>query len=280
MDKIEFWDEVLDFAEKITVRVGSQLVTEFGKRQATTKEDGSLVTQADQWADREITAAIANTFPTHGVISEETQHILPDTDWCWVIDPIDGTTNFSRGVPVWAISLGLLYQGTPVFGAVRLPQLGQFFYGYWYGDSGLNGPTGAYLNGNPIHTSPDSPTSNHLFNLCARSTSVLRNPFPFKIRAIGVATYSVILVATGASLGAVEATPKIWDIAAVWAILQAAGGVFAHIEPEPVFPLTIGENYGQRPFPSLAVSREEVVPVFMPLVEFLGEKAMGKQAKN
>ena len=266
----DFWPEVLKFAQETTERIGSQLLGDFGKLQAVRKEDGTLVTKADRWADREIRQAIASCFPDHGVLTEETEHIFPDNDWCWIVDPIDGTTNFTRGIPIWGISLGLLYRGTPVFGFVRLPQIGQYFYGYWYGESGLAGPTGAFMNGQPIHTSGDSPSMNHLFNLCARSTDVLKHPFPCKIRLIGVASYNLLLVASGASLGGVEATPKIWDIAAAWAIVQAAGGVFVSLEPEPIFPLKAGQNYGNRPFPCLVVSRAELVPVFKPLVAFIG----------
>ncbi|WP_013322832.1 inositol monophosphatase family protein [Gloeothece verrucosa] len=264
-----FWTEVLQLAETTTKRVGSQLIADFGKLQATKKEDGSLVTKADRWADEEITQAITATFKDHGVLGEETSHIFPANDWCWIIDPIDGTTNFTRGVPIWGISLGLLYRGTPVFGYVYLPLLNHSYYGYWLENSGLIGPVGAYLNGEPIHTSTDAPSKSHLFNLCARSIDVLKQPFPCKIRMIGVASYNILLVAVGAALGGVEATPKIWDIAAVWVILQAAGGAFIALDKTEIFPLTVGQNYGKNSFPCLVVSREELVPVFKPLVEFL-----------
>lgn len=268
----QFWTEVLQFAQKTTESVGQELMANFSQVQATKKEDGSLVTEGDKWADKAIREAIALQFPDHGVLTEETSHIFPDTHWCWIIDPIDGTTNFTRGVPLWAISLGLLYRGTPVFGFVRLPPLQQNFYGYWYGDSGLTGPTGSYLNGQPLHTSSDEASPSQLFNLCARSTKILHNPFPCKIRMIGVASYNLLLVAAGAALGGVEATPKIWDIAAVWAIIQGAGGVFVSLnEEQSIFPLTVGENYGDRSFPCLAASREELVPIFQPLVKFLAE---------
>ena len=263
--------EVLDFCQDITQKVGSKLVADFGKLQAIKKDDGSLVTEADQWADAELRKAILANFPHHGVLTEETTHIFPENDWCWIVDPLDGTTNFTRGVPIWGISLGLLYRGTPVFGFVYLPQLQQAFHGYWYGESGLVGPTGAYLNNQPIHTSEDYPSKSHLFNLCARSIDVIKAPFPCKIRMIGVASYNILLVATGAALGGVEATPKIWDIAAAWVILQAAGGVFVSLS-EPIFPLTIGVNYGSHSFPCLAASQPSLVSVFHPKVAFIGHK--------
>lgn len=271
-----FWAKVLSFSEQTSHSIGQELVTKFGKLQAVRKSDGSLVTEADKWSDLQIRQAIATTFPEHGVLSEETEHIFPNTDWCWVIDPIDGTTNFTRGIPIWGISMGLLYRGIPVFGYVHFPLLQQSFYGYWYGDAELTGPTGAFCNGESIHTSPDEPSLNHIFNLCARSTKVASNPLPCKIRLMGVASYNVLLVARGAALGGVEATPKIWDIAAVWAILQAAGGAFTNLEPHNPFPLQVGTNYGDRPFPCLTASRAELIPVFHPLVTFIGEQVCEK----
>jgi myo-inositol-1(or 4)-monophosphatase len=260
-----FWTQILDFAETLTHRVGDRLLNDFGQVQAAEKTDGSLVTQADQWADEELRSAIAQTFPDHGVLSEEATHIFPATDWCWIIDPLDGTTNFARGLPLWGISLGLLYQGTPVFGYVHFPPVRQSFHGYWQGNSGLEVPTGAFMNHRPIHGSSDALSSNHFFNLCARSISVLQQPNPCKIRMLGVSTYNFLTVTAGWALGGVEATPKIWDIAAVWAIAQAAGVVWTPLEPGSIFPLQIGEDYSRRSYPTLVASRAELVEIFLPL---------------
>ncbi|MEB3295895.1 MAG: inositol monophosphatase family protein [Synechococcales bacterium] len=263
----DFWVEILEVAHSLGDRVGQQLLQDFGQRSAVEKADGSLVTQSDQWADEELRQGLQVAFPSHGVLSEETTHVFPGTEWCWIIDPLDGTTNFARGIPLWGISLGLLYRGTPVFGYVKIPPLGDSFHGYWAGDSGLAMPSGAFRNGVPIQVSSDDLSSNHFFNLCARSTGVLKNPMPAKIRMLGVATYNVLMVAMGATLGGVEATPKIWDIAATYAIAQAAGVIWQPLQPDPIFPLTAGENYGTRSYPTLVVSRPDFLPVFQPLVQ-------------
>jgi myo-inositol-1(or 4)-monophosphatase len=268
----DFWDRVLDFCIQTTQSVGDRLIDSYSKIQAVKKEDGSLVTDADKWSDRVITEAIEANFPDHGILTEETTQVFPTNDWCWVVDPIDGTTNFTRGVPIWAISLGLLYKGTPVFGFVYLPMLKQAFHGFWYGDLGLTGYTGAYLNGESIETSRDSPSNSHLFNFCARSLKILQKPFPCKVRMIGVASYNLLLVAAGAAIGGVEATPKIWDIAAAWVIVKAAGGEFVFLDPDPVFPLEVGTNYSDRSLPSLAICRSELVGKFKPLVEVTSNK--------
>lgn len=271
---INFWQRVFNFCTQLTDYVGAKLLNDFAKLEPSRKADGSLVTKADKWADAEIRKAITSSFPTHGILTEETEHILPDKEWCWVIDPIDGTTNFTRGIPIWGISIGLLYQGTPVFGFVHFPQINQTYHGYYYGNSGLTGPKGAYLNNEPIYTSNAQPNHNYIFNICARSTEILTKPFPCKIRMVGVASYNILLVACGAAIGGLEATPKIWDIAGAYPILQAAGGKFCHFGAESVFPLIKGQNYSNVGFPCLSVAREELIAKFEPLVSFIAKKQL------
>lgn len=260
-----FWDQIFNFASTTVHDVGHQLMLDFGTVQADEKADGSLVTRSDQWADLEIRTRIAATFPEHGVLSEEAEHIFPHQDWCWIIDPLDGTTNFARGIPIWGISLGLLYQGTPVFGLIHLPPLHQTFHGFWFGSSSLTGTEGAFLNGQPIHASSDPLTSNHFFNLCSRSVAIAPH-LPCKIRMLGMAAYNFLTVAQGATLGGIEATPKIWDIAGSWVIVKAAGAVWCPLSPEP-FPLEIGRNYGTQSYPTLVVSQPQLLSVFEPFVD-------------
>lgn len=267
MTKEEFWWQVLAFSQEATQSVGRQLLEDFGQVQADEKTDGSLVTASDQWADSTLCERISNRFPHHGVLSEEASHIFPSGDWCWIIDPIDGTTNFARGIPLWGISLGLLYQGTPVFGYVAIPPLQQDFHGFFPGFSELGCLPGAYEDAQPIKPSVASPGKNRLFSLCARSTSVMSAPFPCKIRMLGVATYNLLTVAAGHSLGAVEATPKIWDIAAVWAITQAAGAVWVPLDNKSPFPLNPGQNYSHCSYPTLLVAQAAWINTFRPLVQ-------------
>lgn len=267
----DFSENILNFARETTNRISTKLVQNFGKAQPSNKPDGSLVTECDKWADDEIRNAICDTFPSHDILSEEGEHFFNGSEWCWVIDPIDGTTNFTRGIPIWGISLGLLYQGSPIFGYVYLPTINQSFHGYWNGSS-ASSENAAFLNDSPIHTSVDSPSANHFFNVCARSTAIFQNPLPCKIRMLGVTTYNFLSVACGAALGGVESTPKVWDLAAVWAIVQAAGGVLVPLNSENVFPLEKGKDYGDRSYPTLVLSRAELVPVFQPLVQFLVKK--------
>ncbi|MEB3831706.1 inositol monophosphatase family protein [Phormidium sp. CCY1219] len=265
----DFWDKVLNFAETTAIKVGKDLMADFGQVQASEKPDGSLITQSDLWADRQIIEAIDARFPEHGILSEEAEHVFPDSEWCWVIDPLDGTTNFARRIPIWAVSMALCYRGTPVFGYVHVPPLSQSFHGFWYGNTGLTGPMGAFLNHRAIHSSEEELSVNHLFGFCSRSIRAYQHPFPCKIRMLGVASYNFLTVAAGFSIGGVEGTPKIWDIAAVWPIVKASGAIWQPLESQPLFPLKVGTNYEKRPFPTLVVARSEQLSVFQPLVECL-----------
>ncbi len=267
----DFWSSILDFAQGTTHELGQQLLRDFGQAQAEEKGDGSLVTTSDEWMDQQLRERIQATFPEHGFLSEESEHIFPATDWCWIVDPIDGTTNFARGIPIWGTCLGLLYRGTPVFGYVHLPPIGQSFAGYWgetlpESPEGSSIPTGAYLNGERIHTNPADPGPNQLFNFCSRSVALIRPDFPCKVRMLGGAAYNMLSVASGTFLGAVEGTPKIWDIAAVWVIVKAAGGVWIPLDEEqPPFPVIPGQDYGKRAYRTLVLSRESLVPLFKPM---------------
>jgi len=152
-----------------------------------------------------------------------------------------------------------------VFGLIHLPPLHQTFHGFWFGSSSLTGTEGAFLNGQPIHASSDPLTSNHFFNLWSRSVAIAPH-LPCKIRMLGMAAYNFLTVAQGATLGGIEATPKIWDIAGSWVIVKAAGAVWCPLSPEP-FPLEIGRNYGTQSYPTLVVSQPQLLSVFEPFVD-------------
>jgi myo-inositol-1(or 4)-monophosphatase len=83
---------------------------------------------------------------------------------------------------------------------------------------------------------------------------------------LGVATYNFLAVASGASLGGVEATPKIWDLAAVWVILHAAGGTWRSLRAEATFPAVVGQDYGSYALPSLIVSNSEFADLLLPMM--------------
>lgn len=107
-----------------------------------------VVTVADKDSEQFIKSYIHDRFPDHGIISEESGADHSDRDWRWVVDPLDGTTNFNNGLPVFSVSIALEYKGEAVVGVVYAPYLRELFHA-------VKGE-GAFLNGKPIYCSDKS----------------------------------------------------------------------------------------------------------------------------
>jgi myo-inositol-1(or 4)-monophosphatase len=116
-----------------------------------------------------------------------------------VIDPLDGTTNFYAWHSIVGISIGLLYQRYSVFGFVQNADFETIVLRVLGGDSGLVVPWVRFVMGLRSRLVLII-SSNHFFNLCARSIGVLKNPIPTKIRMLGISTYNVLSVAIGYSV--------------------------------------------------------------------------------
>ncbi len=267
------WDTVLELTQRMMQQVGANLMQDFeqvlqGRFTSTSiKDDGSVVTQADKQADHDLRSAIAAVFPEHGVLSEELGQTYGGEEWCWVIDPLDGTNNFARGVPIWDISVGLLYRGTPVFGCLYVPMLRQLFWGFWPGDSGLVMPTGAFLNDQPLVLRAEATSRTHFYSFCSRSWPLLPPDWLGKGRAMGAAAYNLVLVAAGAYLAAVEASPKVWDIAAAWPICLAAGVTWQPLHSDAIFPLVAQRDYSDVGCPTLATNTPEIAIAMADIVD-------------
>ena len=134
----------LQIARNLLTEVGGQMVTMAHTLRGTTSKGGvDLVTKADHFSEEAITSALAKHFPDHRIAAEEGTRLGPaDSPWCWHLDPLDGTANYSRGIPHWAISLGLSYEHKPVLGVVHGPACGITLsgavgVGAWLGDVAL-----------------------------------------------------------------------------------------------------------------------------------------------
>ena len=88
--------------------VSERQLKDFGNISASNKSDGSLITSCDLWSDKTIVNGLSSIAPKEGVLSEEGDKLIPHSDAYWIVDPLDGTTNFAAGIPYWSISC-LLY---------------------------------------------------------------------------------------------------------------------------------------------------------------------------
>ncbi len=116
-------DGALAFARELAHDTGQLLLKTYGQLTASLKRDGTMVTESDLESDRRLSDAIKQRYPTHVVLSEERDRIYRGQEWSWVIDPIDGTTNFTWGFPMWGVLIALLHWGMPILGVGISPSL-------------------------------------------------------------------------------------------------------------------------------------------------------------
>ena len=203
-----------------------------------------LVTDADRASEEAIIHSIKSAYPTHGILAEESgMHVRLDEDFLWVIDPLDGTTNYTHQYPVVAVSIALLYQGKPVLGVVYNPILNELFHA-------AQGE-GAFFNGKAIHVSHvDSLSRSLLASGFAydRRENPENNYGPFcrlthltqGVRRGGAAALDIAYVAAGRLEGYWERGIKPWDIAAGIILVQEAGGKVSAYDEGP-FDLASGK---------------------------------------
>ncbi len=203
-----------------------------GIRQISYKGDINLVTEMDMRSERIIVQTLQAAFPDHGVIAEEETLIRNGSDFLWIIDPLDGTTNYAHGYPCFSVSIGLQHQGEVIVGVVYDPMRGELF-------SGQKGE-GAWLNEKQIRVSP--------VDLLIRS--LLATGFPYdrkvseknnmdyfhellmasqEVRRDGSAALDLCSVAAGRFDGFWELKLKPWDVAAGSVIVREAGGIVSDL---------------------------------------------------
>lgn len=187
-----------------------------------------VVTRADKQGEAFLLEQIQKLFPDHAVLGEESGAHAGTGDYLWVIDPLDGTNNFSQGLPVFTVSIGLQYKGEAVLGVVYAPYFDELYTAVKGG--------GAYLNGKSLRVSAKS----------ALAESVLGTGFPYDkdvnpdnnagnlvsilpslrgIRRMGSAAYDLACVAAGFLDGYWELALHPWDICAGALLVEEAGGI-------------------------------------------------------
>lgn len=220
--------DVLPIAEAIARQAGAVVMEGFGHvRQVQQKGAIDLVTEFDQRSEEVIVPALQKEFPEHAILAEESGLHQKTSEYQWVVDPIDGTTNFAHGIPLFAISLGLLRGKVPVAGVVYAPVYDEMFCAAV--------GQGATLNGRPIHVSSQSRLGDALL-ATGFAYDVRTNPrnnlaqyaqFQFRtqgVRRLGSAALDCVWTAMGRLDGYWEFGIKPWDIAAGGLIVREAGG--------------------------------------------------------
>ena len=203
-----------------------------GIREIIYKGDINLVTEMDMRSEQTIVEMLRVAFPDHGIVAEEETKLSNASDYTWIIDPLDGTTNYAHGYPCFAVSIALRHEDDVVLGVVYDPMRDELFAA----QKGL----GAYLNGKQIKVS----------QVDTLIKSLLATGFPYdrkvsnknnmnyfhgllmasqEVRRDGSAALDLCYVAAGRLDGFWELKLKPWDVAAGSLVVHEAGGVVSDL---------------------------------------------------
>ena len=228
----------LSFATEVVLRAGDMMLARVGDAfRIDKKGEIDLVTEVDLAVEQMFRELVAVRYPDHHVLAEEGggSATVPDGP-CWVFDPIDGTTNFAHGLPIFCASLGLEINGVAQVGAVYDPTRKELFT--------AERGAGAFLNGRPIRVSAAATIGNAVlatgfpYDVHARVEEIvgLFGAFVGQARAVrrlGSAAIDLCYVAAGRMDAFWEHDLKPWDISAGCLIVEEAGGRVSGIGGEP-----------------------------------------------
>ncbi len=229
--------QLKEFAVNLAQEAGALLMKKFAQSlEIHYKGDINLVTEADKMSENLIIAAIRQNFPDHGILSEESPAILDGSSFRWIIDPLDGTTNYAHGYPVFCVSMALEKEGEIILGVIYDPTRQDTFV--------AERGEGAYLNGKKLAVSA-TPDLNR---------SLLATGFPYDIREskdnnlnyfaamakevqairrAGAAALDIAYIAAGRFDGFWELKLQPWDMAAGCLLVEEAGGKITDIMGSP-----------------------------------------------
>jgi myo-inositol-1(or 4)-monophosphatase len=187
----------------------------------------NLVTEADHAAEKAIIEVIQADYPEHFILSEETGELKTDSEYKWIIDPIDGTVNFANGIPLCCVSIGIEKEGQMVMGAVYNPFMNEMFFAQKGFGASLNDKKISVSNKTEViksclvtgfpYTYLDAPNGPiQVFE------KLVRKGIP--VRRLGSAAIDLCWVAAGRFDGFYEHNLQAWDSAAGFLMVEEAGG--------------------------------------------------------
>jgi myo-inositol-1(or 4)-monophosphatase len=236
---------------------------------SSVKNASELVTQADARCQKIIVDRIKENYPDHGFIAEEgdggkmfKQSPRGEELLWWVIDPIDGTTNFAHRILLFTVSIGVMYEGEPIVGVIFEPATESMFTAVVGGE--------AQLNGRRITTGEDVLDQ----FACVGLDSHYENGVPAwtceliqraRFRNLGTTALQMAYVAKGSLIATIANTPKLWDFAAGLVIAEAAGAVVTDWQGQRILPIDL-DNYEGQEFQILTAT-ERVHPQIIEILQ-------------
>lgn len=192
------------------------------------------VTEADRNAEQAMRRLIGETYPDHGVLGEEFGHHRPDAEYCWVLDPIDGTRAFIAGFALFGTLIALAHKGRPLIGVIDQPVLDERVIGT---------PQGTTLNGTPVTTracrdldqAVYAMTDHMMMETPAQRAAHQKITERAAVTQYGGNCYAFAMLAAGHVDLACEGDLKPWDVFALVPVIQGAGGVITGWDGGPAW---------------------------------------------
>jgi len=218
--------DILDTAVLAATSAGDFLAARFGKiHEIERKPDHSLVTDVDKHAEEIVVTTIREKFPGHGIFGEERGIDARNSDYLWIIDPLDGTHNFIRNIPLYGVSIGVWHSTEYIAGVMYLPSNDELY--------AAEKGSGTWKNGNRISVSPTGALdeASMTFDSSLRTDSelkvgILNAMFQrvFNVRMFGSSARNLTWIAEGKLDLLIEFDDHVWDFAAGVCLIQEAGG--------------------------------------------------------
>lgn len=216
----------LELAIQAARRAGAVIAGQYEKTRtfAVKPEGKGLVTETDKAAERAIFDLLQANSP-YALISEESAPHEPPAGRAWIIDPLDGTSNFARQIPLFVVSIGLIEEREAILGVIYHPLTDECFYA----EQGK----GAYLNGQPLHVSETTEPEATVLFLNHGSHPTDKQRFArvserligqYSIRALGATALELTYLARGCAEGFLCSGDELWDYAAGLVLVAEAGG--------------------------------------------------------
>lgn len=222
------------------------------------ESQSSIVTEADIASEKIIMTLINEKFPSHNIISEECGFIDKNSEYTWIIDPLDGTSNFASGIPWFGVLISLLKNEIPVMGGAYLPVQDLLYF--------AEAGKGSFRNGEALQPIKNKPLKDSLFSFCIDYTEDME----FLNKGMEIYKHIVkssrnirstnslidfIYVAEGKFGGVINLYTKVWDISGLGLIISEAGGMMKNINGNDI-QYSVRKELIQENFPVIAGSPE------------------------
>jgi myo-inositol-1(or 4)-monophosphatase len=219
-------------AVEAAMTAGKDLMRYYGRAKASLKDDTSFVTEADIESEKRIRTILEREFPSYSFLGEESGLHEAESGRLWVVDPLDGTTNFVMMNPFFDISIALIQGEEPVLGVVHYPFLNETFCA----EMGK----GAFLNGKKVHVSSDTVLGDSIITFChgrdkestRRISRIFTNlkSITNKVRQLGAAALELCYVACGRTSCFLMPGMSSWDVLAGAIMVKEAGGMISDFD--------------------------------------------------